>query len=415
MKTLSQYLLEQCCNFRCGIVLPYQKLENNFCDIPGVHNYAVPEDANVYWRSASGALHSDEDMAIMGAIGESMERYCGAVSNFEIKRIDELGGKDVIRQSEFSLFSEEQYKDPNFAWKKPSAEDSYYCKVHSLYDNGEHYVPQELVGLGSRHSVAAIPSTSTGIAAHTDIYDAILNALLEALERDALSVYWLNSLGGREIPMASRYTDEVRKKGGEVFCFDATQDWNPFPVAMVCGHLPSQGKKRISLGAACRPDYAGAIQKAYFEWIQGCIFAGYYDEYHPNLKIEKNSDVNSFDIHAVYYTKKPSEWEGVPLLKKRSRHSYVETDYMDMGSKDRLKALLDALWRANIRLFYKDLTTVDVKEAGMHVVRVVSPELSLLHGDESVPFLGGRTGDAGWRYKGLLRGAFPNRHPHPLG
>jgi len=76
---------------------------------------------------------------------------------------------------------------------------------------------------------------------------------------------------------------------------------------------------------------------------------------------------------------------------------------------------LGELKKENIRLFYKDLTTRDVRDTGVSVMRVISPDLSLIHGDENTPFLGGRTGDVQWRYKGLAAGRFPNTFPHPLG
>ena len=44
-----------------------------------------------------------------------------------------------------------------------------------------------------------------------------------------------------------------------------------------------------------------------------------------------------------------------------------------------LALLLKQLRNENIRLFYKDLTTVDVRDAGVSVIRVMSPELSQIH------------------------------------
>ena len=78
---------------------------------------------------------------------------------------------------------------------------------------------------------------------------------------------------------------------------------------------------------------------------------------------------------------------------------------------------MDKLKKEGIRLFYRDLTLPDVKETGLTVVRVLSPELSLIHGDERSPFLGGRTNDVAWRYKDIFEDQvdFPNKFPHPLG
>ena len=82
-----------------------------------------------------------------------------------------------------------------------------------------------------------------------------MSALLEVLERDALTTYWLHSIGGREINIEEKYKKEVANKNGQIFCFDITQDWNPYPVVMVCGYLLINNKKRISMGVACRENY----------------------------------------------------------------------------------------------------------------------------------------------------------------
>ena len=418
MKTLNQLLLEQCCNFRCGVTLPFQKIPNNFCDISNVYNYSVPEDTVEKWKTASGSLNFDENKAIMGAIGESLERYSGAIYNFSLYEYSELKNKkNVLKYCDFSIFSDNQYSDDNFSWKRPKEEDYSFGKVYSLYDNKEWYVPQELIGLGSRTAKPCIPSTSTGIAAHTNKYEAIYSALLEVLERDALTTYWLHSIGGREIPLDEKYKEEVNNKHGQVFCFDITQSWNPFPVVIVCGYLLKNNKKRISLGVACRENYKKAIEKAYLEWVQGCIFAGYYSEYHKNLALNNICDVNSFDLHAVYYTLYPEKWDSVPLIKNKTSYHYTEKNesLINKDIKYKLNFLLKKLKKENIRLYYKDITSIDVKDVGVSVIRVLSPDLALLHGDENEKFLGGRTSDVNWRYCGLQVGEYPNNHPHPLG
>lgn len=418
MKTVSQFLLEQSCNFRCGISLPYQRIENNFCDISNVYNYSVPEDAIETWKTASGSLNFDENSAIKGAIGEALERYSSAVYTFDLKSLKDLENEtNLLGYENFSLFSDEQYSDPAFLWKKPKNIEQYFGEVYSLYNNEKWYVPQELIGLGSRTDTPCIPSTSTGIAAHTNKLEAINSALLEVLERDALTTYWLHSLGGREIELDEKYKKEVLEKNGEIFCFDITQDWNPYPVIMVCGYLLASNKKRISMGVACRENYKKAIEKAYLEWIQGCVFAGYYDEYHEDVKLDEFKDVNSFDLHAVYYTKHPDKWKDVPLIKNRKPYKHTEKNNNLIGkdTKYKLEFLLKKLNQENIRLFYKDITTIDVKQCSCSVVRVLSPDLALLHGDENEMFLGGRTKDVMWRYKNLKFGEFPNKYPHPLG
>lgn len=415
-KTLNQHILQIATGFRCGVTLPHQNVETSFSDVEGLFNVSLPEDSVQSWKSASGSISRDEKRAIVGAIAEAMERYSAAVINFPIKTLSELRQEKVITHDQFSLFSNEQYSTDNFQWKRFNAEDAYFGEMFSVYNNEKVWVPQELIGLGPKSERALIPSTSTGLAAHFDKYAGLLLAIQELLERDALTVYWLNSLGGREINLEEKYLAPVARKSGQVFCFDITQKWNPHPVVIVCGYLRQRNKKRISMGVACRETYAQAIEKAYLEWTQGAIFAGFYDVYHPDLELNKVEDVVDFDEHAVYYTLYPDLWDKVPLLKKRLIYKKQNIEGKYRETKTTLEQLLQKLKDVGIRIFYRDLTLPDVREVGLTVVRVLSPELSLIHGDELAPFLGGRTNDVKWRYPDLVNQIeFPNKHPHPLG
>lgn len=425
MKNLYYYLLKQATSFRCGITMPFQEVIPNFSDIGGIYNISVPRDSAKNWATSSGCIDFDKENAICGAIAEAMERYCGALISFQIKNKAELKGKSVIQLEKFALFSDEQYSNPEFIWKKPVDDGVFYGKMYSVYDNEEVWIPHELIGLGTKTSKAAVPSTSTGIASHTDKWLALLRAIQEILERDAFTVYWVNSLPGREIKLDDRYLKPVKEKHGEIFCFDITQDWNPNPVVAICGFIKQRNLKRISMGVACRSNYEDAIKKAYLEWVQGTIFAVYYKMSMPNIRLGNPSQISDFDEHAAYYTIHPEKWECVPIIKNRKGFDRggifrsLRKNEPD-NPKTILKNLLKAIIKEKIEIFYKDITLPDVRQTGLWVIRAVSPQLSLIHGDESAAFLGGRTGDVKWRYKELYKSNktgmdFPNKFPHPLG
>lgn len=412
--------MRQCAGMRCGALVPPQETVSSFADLRGFHNISVPEGGGGLWRSASGGIARERGQAALSALGEALERYSAAIVNFAVQTRAEIT-EEVIEQGEFSIFSSNQYAQANFPYPKPDAEKALYGRVFSLFDNSPCWVPQELIGLGPKRGQALFPSTSSGLAAHNTPEKALLAGLQEILERDALGVYWQNSLGGRELALPPEYAEPVKALGGQVFCFDFTQDWNPHPVIAVCGCLPQRGKKRISLGVACRSTFARALEKAYAEWIQGCIFAGYYALYHPGLQYNTPESVNSFDAHAVYYTLYPERWENTPLVRGRfpcpNRFEGPHATKALGPARDELLALLPCLKQQGIRLFYRRLETPDVSDAGVYAVRVMSPELSPLHGDEAVPFLGGRVKDLAWRYSFAAKAldVFPNPYPHPLG
>jgi hypothetical protein len=79
--------------------------------------------------------------------------------------------------------------------------------------------------------------------------------------------------------------------------------------------------------------------------------------------------------------------------------------------------LVKNLEKSKIHLYYKEISAFDVKDAWMTVVRVVAPELSMIHADDNAMFLWWRTQDVGWRYKDISidKSKFPNVFPHPLG
>lgn len=419
VKNLDQFLLSQLTGSRIGVTLPAQEVPRTMADMKKYHNVSVPEDVAAPWQTASGSMHADVNCAEAGAIGEALERYTAAVARFPIKSREEIGSLDggLVLPEEFALYSDEQYSGEGFQWKKESLSETQFAEVYSLYDNSKHWVPQELVGLGSQVEPGTIISTSTGLAAHSDIGLAIMSALHEVLERDALATYWLNGLGGREIPLGDERLEEIKKKGGVAYCFDITQEWNPHPVVIVCGGVPLRGRMRYSMGVACRASYASAIEKAYSELLQGVVFTGFYSTENPELKLSSAKEATSFDLHAVYYTQNPGEWEHIPLIKDRSFHVARAKECYESDINIALEKILGSLKQAGIRLFYRNLTGSDVASGGVTVVRVMSPELALIHGDERAPFLGGRMRDTAWRYPNVeaAKILFPNPYPHPLG
>jgi ribosomal protein S12 methylthiotransferase accessory factor len=416
---LSQRLLRQATGVRCGLTLPASPAAAGMADLPGFHNWAVPIDVSQPWLSACGALARTAPEAEAGAIAETIERYCAGIARFAALSQAELpAGARCLPHRAFALYAEAQEHAAGFPWPSARWREGLYAEVFALADNRPCWVPQELVGMGPRRGDAVLPSTSSGLAAHTDPWLALLRAAQELLERDAFAVTWVNSLGGREIPLGDNYEAPVRSRGGQVLAFDLTQAWNPHAVVAVCGRLPQRGHPRIALGVACRQTRAQAIEKAYLEWVQGIMYAGQGAYGLLRSDFAKGGEhPETFEEHAVHYSLHPERWDNVPLLRHRFPSSATGAEGAETRSPAvALNDLRRMLANLGIELFYRDLTTPDVRAAGLHVVRVLSPALSLLHGDERYPFLGGRTRDVGWRYPDLVAPSNGlNPFPHPLG
>jgi ribosomal protein S12 methylthiotransferase accessory factor len=378
---------------RAGIVRPAELVEPTAADPPDLHDaFLAGEDDSLADVSAGGMGRTAIE-ARAAAVGEAVERYCASQARFPLRR----GGEHV----DISLFSDAQRRAPGFAWPTVDAELAWYAPMARLDDGAELWVPEALVGLGSRQAPAVLPSTSSGLAAGPDIDTAILAGALELLERDALAATWLGALPGRHIPLDDEPT---------VRAFDLTQAWNPFPVVAVAGTMLARGFPRLAFGIACRPTLEEAREKAFLEWVQGVVFAGH------QLARGATTDENPRDFvgHATYWARRPDGHLHWPLWK--STAATPRSGSSTVGARALLGELIAALSTAGIRLLARELTLPDVRALGVRVVRVVSAELALLSGDAEAPFLGGRVLDCAWRYPGLAPvAAVPNSLPHPLG
>lgn len=111
-------------------------------------------------------------------------------------------------------------------------------------------------------------SNSSGVAAHIDKDAAILNAILELIERDALMVLWYAKRQVEEIqftkmpPEIGRRVALFQEGGIQVRFFDLTLDTVP---VVLCTLIGSKGKAGFVTGASAAFDVSVAATKAFNE------------------------------------------------------------------------------------------------------------------------------------------------------
>jgi len=407
-------LLLSAASFRHGVVLEPQVSSPGAADVPGIFHVGVPaKTADGAWCTAAGGVGRDLASARLAAVGEALERYAAATCPLPGRTYSELVGESLVGASESSPANPEQAADPAAWFAGLYGGRAPYTRAYSVYDNAPVWVPADLVGLGGEGGFA----TSSGLAAATTSVRALLRGIEELVERDALMITWLHSVPGRQVALPERYVQDVRALGGRVTCIDATPAYSPHPVALVAGSLPLRGRERYSLGAACRSTWEDAVEKAFLEWAQGVFFVGEYLAHHPGLRFESYDDVDTFDAHAVYYTTAPEEWAKIPLLQGEAAPAPVGAGSPASTTRDQLERLLEGLRGEGIRMWYRDLTTTDLGQVGLHAVRVLSPDLTPIFCHADHRLRGGRIPDVLWRYPWARhqRLRFPNPMPHPLG
>ena len=413
--TINSILLEQAANNRHGLVFKPQIASLSASDIDDVIHVGVPDSVSDPWKSAAGGVAYDLGQARRAAIAEGIERYAASIIRLPLKKRQQIRPKERLNPEDWTLFSNEQRRQDNFPFGNIYDKNMTYTNVYSLKDNKQAWVPHALVGLRDDYQTG-LP-TSSGLAAGQNLHIALLRAIEELIERDALMSTWLHCLPGRKIGLTPKMAKQVSDLMGEVQAFDLTPAYSPLPVIAVAGGIPKRGQMRYSLGIACRESLAQALEKAFLEWCQGVFFAGIYPKYVKVGKLKKPNEVNAFDDHAIYYTVNPEEWAKLPLFKRESsKYEPTYQNWQHLPTQEVIRQINKRLLAKGIRLYYRDLTTIDALQAGVRVIRALSPDLIPINAHHSQPFIGGNASNLRLRYKDLeSMGDFPNRFPHPLG
>jgi ribosomal protein S12 methylthiotransferase accessory factor len=143
---IEEELVRRAANFRHGIVLPPQRVKRTLADPAGIVNIAIPENSADPWTSAAGGIGRTARDAELAAAGEALERYAAATFPLPERSGDDVEGP-VLDRDDFSFFSEEQRRQPEFPHAALYEAEPGYTNVFSLADNAEAWVPADLVGL----------------------------------------------------------------------------------------------------------------------------------------------------------------------------------------------------------------------------------------------------------------------------
>ena len=218
--------------FRHGLAWPPREVPGTFAEPRGIVNIAVPERAGDRWRSVAGGIARSRRDAEEAAVGEALERYAAHVCTLPRRHREQLRHETVLELEEFSLYSPEQRARSDFPHRRLYEGERTYTNAFALEDNREVWVPFELVGLSWE---GAAVTTSSGLAAGRTPLEALLRAVQELLERDALMITWLHGVRGRRVELPAADANEVAALGGEYAALDATPAFSPHPVALVAG------------------------------------------------------------------------------------------------------------------------------------------------------------------------------------
>jgi len=394
-----------------------------FCMFPCNTTYLHGEK----FEGRSSGCNFDIYNAYMGTIGETVERYCPAF--YDTKKMMHAKYNDisthVIPPSEYALFHEKQhafFKEKNY--KMNLFDDDiklYWDKCIDLTNGKETYSPAAFIYLPWTIEDKWITvGTSTGLAAHTNYYKAMLTALYEIIERDSFVITWYQQIFSHKIIIDKNIQDYITQRFPakyEWHFFDITYDIQIPVVFGICFGEAEYGKF-VAVGTACRGTISEALRKVILEIGQGVSYFRYLlGEKKDWMPSDDFNEILNFEDHSVFYIKRPELQNVMDIWRKAEASLQIDFFEKDeMNVKQRIKSVIQLLKNKNYNVLLRDITTPDVNQAGFYCLRMVVPQLLQMGGAYPFYFLGGKRlyevpkilGHYSREYDEL------NKYPHPF-
>lgn len=337
---------------------------------------------NISRDVSSGGLGVNEDkrIAMASCLAEALERYCMSyIPKNEINSCKkaELNTKYVF--SDFSTYSDEQYdKFDNFS--NPNLDVIEWTKIYDIKDKKRFmYWPASLIYLPFDINKVVAETTSTGMAAGFSIDECILSGLMELIERDSLMINFMQRLNPPEIDINTifgknkKIIDSIRKDYN-IKIYKLYSDFN-VPIYLSIIYRIDNKKIHYGIGACASLCSDYAINKS----LKECLFTYFYSLNIMDVRQKDPDKIKTLYEHFLYY-----QGDNFDKLLFNSKLIKYEKEKISFDE------VLINLKKNNIDVYFKELTTDDIKDTGIKVVKVIAPSLIDLNKSHIYPRLGAK-------------------------
>ena len=409
-------------------IIPLLFEQNGSCDAPGLYIFNAAAVNGNYFRlnaphsgknvSAGSGAAFDRSTALWATFGEVLERYAGSIYQPELILRDSAAnlGDRAIDLDEFILFSSSQYDEPGFRYARPDKEAQRgWVSMFDMSRAQEVLVPASLVymGVDIKHVAEEIAQgTSTGLAAGPDIEFASLRALSEVVERDASAAMWQLGFAPPRLKIGSATLSrlhpvvvrQLRSGPVKLHLWSIPTD---IGLTVVVALAESSLDNVVTVGTSANSDPARAIEKSVIEALHG--FALARQKLGVGEMIADEQDFSDPKEHLAFYLD-PRRRHHLEFLFSSAEEIDSDELHVGTGSAAGLAAQIAA---AGYRPLVTDITTDDLRDLGIVVVRAVVPGLQPLLFGRHLRSEDRRRLDRLARFWGLAENHALNTAPHP--
>jgi ribosomal protein S12 methylthiotransferase accessory factor len=378
-----------------------------------------------------GGASSDANRAIGKAMGEAVERYCGAIYDIDDHEVVSRRNAvvDCVAPADFALYSAGQYREPGFQFV-PFDDDTpvRWTPAYNAVTGQVQYIPAATVYIpyfyyqGSGESPVMEP-ISTGLSCGRSPLEATLGGVCEVVERDAFTLTWqamlrppvidIDSLDAINLNLVERF----RAVGLEVWLFDITTDLL-VPSVMTVLRAESDERAAVVVAAATAVTAHEAVRKSLEELEHTRRYSQQIMDFLPRLEPDDDHDnvVSQIDHLNFWCDHANSALAG--FLFENDEQIPLSRMCAPPGDDDRatLRWIVDHIADLGHHVLLADLTSEDVATAGLAVVRAVIPGLQPLYMGHRYRALGGSrlwTVPQRLGQEGITDRDNPSPHPFP--
>lgn len=380
----------------------------------------------------TGGASTDRGRAAAKAIGEAVERYCAALFDPAAFPLCSRGQAAFrcVPPDRFALYSAAQYDTEGFPYER-FGDDSLIRWVESIDVSTMEawHVPAAMVFVPyypdrTAGECSIVQPISTGLACHGSLPEATLSAACEVIERDAVTITWQAGLAPPRIqledlpPMGSDLVERFGRANLGISLFDITLD-HGIPTILAVAHGKSLDAPALAFAAATHLNPLEALRKSLEELAHTSRLARQLKHGPPLSPQPGFRNVLGQHDHLRLYVDERHEHLADFLFGSTQQKSFeelVDLSTGDLGAD--LRVLAQRLHALGHQFLCVELTTPDVKEVGLHVVRAIIPGFHPLFMGHERRALGGRRlwivpQRLGYRGIRELTGDNPAPHPYP--
>lgn len=400
------------------------------------HYYADACNTRAFCGQANfnktGGASTDRGCALAKAVGEAIERYCSAIydpNEFLLTSYNDAPFP-CVPPTEFALYSEEQHQDPDFPYVRflNSTRVRWASSIDlatgclSYVPAAMIYVPYSFTEEDGESPIAQ--RISTGLACHCSLAEAAVTAVCEVIERDAMTISWQAKLQMPQIlkdTLSEENRDLVRRferTGSLVTLLNLTFDHGvPTILAALRGQTPDS--PALVVAASSHLDPERAVRKSLEELAHTHRMAQQITMNSLALApMAGYANITTQDDHVHFYCNHANSYLAQFLFGSTERVNFSDMGRLATSDPQAdLSILIKRVHAVGHRVLLTDLTTPDVSEVGLYVVRALIPGFHPLFLGHRVRALGGSrlwTIPQQLGYGGITRQEGANESPHPF-